>query len=184
MPSWNWVRRGRRIREQVVALALMADSSQYLVARTGRGGTARRSVPAMRASATRSAARSARGRQRSRRPTARLARYIHRARARDSRDDRLELGIRRPTRRAQCATCSRIRRPRLTQFPGGIPLDHCATRIHTSSRVAALACVLLALTGCDRPAARPLTIQRILSSGELRAGTSADTPPLTMRDSG
>jgi polar amino acid transport system substrate-binding protein len=51
------------------------------------------------------------------------------------------------------------------------------------SRVlAAVACVLLALAGCDRPAARPLPIQRILKSGELRAGTSADSPPLTMRD--
>jgi polar amino acid transport system substrate-binding protein len=46
----------------------------------------------------------------------------------------------------------------------------------------ALACALLALVGCERPEARPSPLQRILSSGEMRAGTSADTPPMTMRD--
>ncbi|MFI5317622.1 MAG: transporter substrate-binding domain-containing protein [Myxococcota bacterium] len=46
----------------------------------------------------------------------------------------------------------------------------------------AVACALLAPAGCDRPAAPPLRIQRILKSGELRVGTSADTPPLAMRD--
>ena len=47
--------------------------------------------------------------------------------------------------------------------------------------LAALACALLALAGCERPAAKSAPIiQRILSSGELRAGTSADFPPLTM----
>jgi len=51
-----------------------------------------------------------------------------------------------------------------------------------SRALAAVACVLLALAGCDRPAARPTPIQRILKSGELRVGTSADSPPLTMRD--
>ena len=44
--------------------------------------------------------------------------------------------------------------------------------------LAVLACALLALAGCDRP--RP--IDRILKAGEIRVGTSADSPPLTMRD--
>lgn len=48
--------------------------------------------------------------------------------------------------------------------------------------LAALACVLLALTACERPAARSSPLQRILSSGELRAGTTADFPPFAMRD--
>lgn len=48
--------------------------------------------------------------------------------------------------------------------------------------LAAALCLLLALAGCDRPSARPLQIQRILKSGELRVGTSADSPPLTARD--
>ena len=51
-----------------------------------------------------------------------------------------------------------------------------------SRPLAAVFCVLLSLVGCDRPAAKPLPIQRIMSAGELRAGTSADSPPLTMRD--
>src|SRR5262249_39745484 len=48
--------------------------------------------------------------------------------------------------------------------------------------LAAVACVLLALAGCERPTARPLPIQRILKAGELRVGTSADSPPLTVHD--
>jgi ABC-type amino acid transport substrate-binding protein len=47
--------------------------------------------------------------------------------------------------------------------------------------LAALACVLLALAGCERSGAGPLLIQRILKTGELRAGTSADSPPMTAR---
>jgi polar amino acid transport system substrate-binding protein len=42
--------------------------------------------------------------------------------------------------------------------------------------------VLLALAGCERPAARSSPLERILSSGELRVGTTADFPPLAMRD--
>jgi polar amino acid transport system substrate-binding protein len=45
-----------------------------------------------------------------------------------------------------------------------------------------VACALLALASCDLPAARLSPIQRILKSGELRAGTSGDSPPLTARD--
>jgi ABC-type amino acid transport substrate-binding protein len=48
--------------------------------------------------------------------------------------------------------------------------------------LATVACVLLALSGCERPAARSSPIERILRAGELRAGTTADSPPLTMRD--
>jgi ABC-type amino acid transport substrate-binding protein len=49
--------------------------------------------------------------------------------------------------------------------------------------LAALACAwLLGTSGCDRPASHPLPIQRILKTGELRVGTSADSPPLTMHD--
>ena len=51
-----------------------------------------------------------------------------------------------------------------------------------SRALAAAGCALLALASCDRPAARALPIEHILKSGELRAGTSADSPPLTMRD--
>jgi len=47
---------------------------------------------------------------------------------------------------------------------------------------AALACALLALASCGRPATRPSAIQRILHAGELRVGTSADTPPMTAHD--
>ena len=55
------------------------------------------------------------------------------------------------------------------------------------ARVRALAmaaCALLALAGCDRPAAgsKLLPIQHILKAGELRVGTSADSPPMTVRD--
>lgn len=46
----------------------------------------------------------------------------------------------------------------------------------------ALACALLALTGCERRHAGPSPLQHILSSGELRVGTTADFPPLAMRD--
>lgn len=45
-----------------------------------------------------------------------------------------------------------------------------------------MTCALLALVACDRPASRPLPIQRILKSGELRVGTSADSPPMTAHD--
>lgn len=54
--------------------------------------------------------------------------------------------------------------------------------------LAVAACALLALAGCDRPAVRapasdkPLPIQRILQAGELRVGTSADSPPMTAHD--
>ena len=48
--------------------------------------------------------------------------------------------------------------------------------------LAALACALLVLAGCERRDARPSPLQRILSSGELRVGTAADVPPLAMRD--
>ena len=51
-----------------------------------------------------------------------------------------------------------------------------------TSGIAVLACTLLALAGCERPSARPLPIQRILKAGELRVGTSADSPPLTTHD--
>ncbi len=46
----------------------------------------------------------------------------------------------------------------------------------------ALVCALVVLAGCERRDARPLAIDRILRSGELRAGTTADVPPLSMRD--
>lgn len=46
----------------------------------------------------------------------------------------------------------------------------------------ALLCALFVLAGCELRDARPTTLQRILSSGELRAGTTADVPPLSMRD--
>jgi polar amino acid transport system substrate-binding protein len=43
--------------------------------------------------------------------------------------------------------------------------------------------VLVALTGCGRAAStQPLPIQRILKAGEMRVGTSADSPPFTMHD--
>jgi polar amino acid transport system substrate-binding protein len=48
--------------------------------------------------------------------------------------------------------------------------------------LAAFFCALLVFAGCDRPSPRPLPIQRVLKSGELRVGTSADSPPLTMHD--
>ena len=48
--------------------------------------------------------------------------------------------------------------------------------------LAAAVCVLLGLAGCDRPAGPASAIERVLKTGELRAGTSADSPPLTMRD--
>jgi polar amino acid transport system substrate-binding protein len=48
--------------------------------------------------------------------------------------------------------------------------------------LAALACALLALAGCERRDSRPSPLQRILSSGELRVGTAADIPPLAMKD--
>jgi polar amino acid transport system substrate-binding protein len=48
--------------------------------------------------------------------------------------------------------------------------------------LAALICALFVFAGCERRDAGPLPIQRILSSGELRAGTAADVPPLSMRD--
>jgi polar amino acid transport system substrate-binding protein len=51
--------------------------------------------------------------------------------------------------------------------------------------VAVTASALLAFGGCDRPAAsaaRPLAIQRILKAGEMRVGTSADSPPMTVKD--
>jgi polar amino acid transport system substrate-binding protein len=48
--------------------------------------------------------------------------------------------------------------------------------------LATLTCVLLALAGCERPGAKSESLQRILSSGELRAGTTGDVPSLTMRD--
>ena len=48
--------------------------------------------------------------------------------------------------------------------------------------LAALACVLLALAGCQRRDAPPSALQHILSSGELRVGTAADVPPLAMHD--
>lgn len=48
--------------------------------------------------------------------------------------------------------------------------------------LAALVCALFVLAGCERRDAGPSALQRILSSGELRAGTTADVPPLTMRD--
>jgi len=48
--------------------------------------------------------------------------------------------------------------------------------------LAALAGVLLALAGCERPSVRSSPLQHILDSRELRAGTSADIPPLAMRD--
>jgi len=47
----------------------------------------------------------------------------------------------------------------------------------------ALGCVLLlALAGCDRPTAKLLPIQRILQAGELRVGTSGDSPPMSVHD--
>ena len=48
--------------------------------------------------------------------------------------------------------------------------------------LAALVCTLLALAGCDRPAAKTLPIERVVSSGEMRVGTTADRPPFTMLD--
>jgi polar amino acid transport system substrate-binding protein len=58
------------------------------------------------------------------------------------------------------------------------------SRLATPPRraLAALVCALFALAGCDRHDARTSPLQRILSSGELRAGTTADFPPLSMRD--
>jgi ABC-type amino acid transport substrate-binding protein len=46
----------------------------------------------------------------------------------------------------------------------------------------ALACALLLLTSCERPAARPSPLPNILESGELRVATTGDFAPLTMRD--
>jgi ABC-type amino acid transport substrate-binding protein len=46
----------------------------------------------------------------------------------------------------------------------------------------ALACALLALAGCERSAAPAGPIQRILAAGEIRAGTTGDVAPLTMKD--
>ncbi len=48
--------------------------------------------------------------------------------------------------------------------------------------LAALVCALFVLAGCERPAARRSPLDGILSSGELRVGTTGDFPPLTMRD--
>ncbi len=48
--------------------------------------------------------------------------------------------------------------------------------------LATLACVLLALAGCERSAGQHSALERILGSGELRVGTTGDFPPLTMHD--
>lgn len=48
--------------------------------------------------------------------------------------------------------------------------------------LAAAACALLVLAGCERRDTRPAPLQHILRSGELRVGTAADVPPLAMRD--
>ncbi len=40
----------------------------------------------------------------------------------------------------------------------------------------------MALAGCERRDAGPSPLQHVLSSGELRVGTTADFPPLAMRD--
>jgi len=47
--------------------------------------------------------------------------------------------------------------------------------------LASLLCALLALAGCER-SAPPDPIERIVQSGEIRAGTTGDVPPLTMKD--
>lgn len=55
-------------------------------------------------------------------------------------------------------------------------------------RAPLLLAALLALSGCERlpapddPAAATPTLKRILEAGELRVGTSADLPPLSMKD--
>ncbi|HTO08129.1 MAG TPA: transporter substrate-binding domain-containing protein [Myxococcota bacterium] len=51
--------------------------------------------------------------------------------------------------------------------------------------LAAALCALLALASCNRPAhlaAQGSPIPRILKAGELRVGTSADSPPMTVHD--
>ena len=50
------------------------------------------------------------------------------------------------------------------------------------SALVTLACALLALSGCERRDTHASLLERILSSGELRAGTTGDVPSLTMRD--
>ena len=68
------------------------------------------------------------------------------------------------------------------QLSKDIDLD--TSRIGTAlgRSLAALAAVLLVLSGCGRTDPRSSTLRNILSSGELRVGTTGDFPPLTMKD--
>ncbi|HTO55358.1 MAG TPA: transporter substrate-binding domain-containing protein [Myxococcota bacterium] len=62
------------------------------------------------------------------------------------------------------------------------------SRIVSPTLALSAVCALLAFAGCNRPAAhvpaadKGLPIERILKAGELRVGTSADSPPLTVHD--